>query len=159
MLKFVDVKEVFAEIPQEITLAVSISGCPIRCKDCHSRYLWEDTGEPLTTEALSDMLKAHIGITCLCFMGGDQAPAEVNSLAQWVKTHHPDIKTAWYSGRDELAPDIELSHFDYLKIGRYDAEQGPLNQKTTNQRLWLVQHTDDGHHRLTDCTHHFWNRL
>ena len=159
MLKFVDVKEVFAEIPQEITLAVSISGCPIRCKGCHSRYLWEDTGEPLTTEALSDMLKAHIGITCLCFMGGDQAPAEVNSLAQWVKTHHPDIKTAWYSGRDEVAPDIELSHFDYLKIGRYDAEQGPLNQNTTNQRLWLVQHTDDGHHRLTDCTHHFWNRL
>lgn len=159
MLKFVDVKEVFAEIPQEITLAVSISGCPIRCKGCHSRYLWEDTGEPLTTEALSDMLKAHIGITCLCFMGGDQAPAEVNSLAQWVKTHHPDIKTAWYSGRDEVAPDIELSHFDYLKIGRYDAEQGPLNQKTTNQRLWLVQHTNDGHHRLTDCTHHFWNRL
>ena len=159
MLKFVDVKEVFAEIPQEITLAVSISGCPIRCKGCHSRYLWEDTGEPLTTEALSDMLKAHIGITCLCFMGGDQAPAEINSLAQWVKTHHPDIKTAWYSGRDEVAPDIELSHFDYLKIGRYDAEQGPLNQKTTNQRLWLVQHTDDGHHRLTDCTHHFWNRL
>lgn len=159
MLKFVDVKEVFAEIPQEITLAVSISGCPIRCKGCHSRYLWEDTGEPLTTKALSDMLKAHIGITCLCFMGGDQAPAEVNSLAQWVKTHHPDIKTAWYSGRDEVAPDIELSHFDYLKIGRYDAEQGPLNQKTTNQRLWLVQHTDDGHHRLTDCTHYFWNRL
>lgn len=157
MLKYVDIKEVFAEIPQEITLAVSISGCPIRCRGCHSRYLWEDVGEPLTAEALSDMLKSHIGISCLCFMGGDQEPAEVNSLAQWVKTNHPDIKTAWYSGRDELSPEIEINNFDYLKVGRYDAEHGPLNEETTNQKLWRVEHTPEGP-RLTDCTHHFWNR-
>lgn len=157
MLKYVDIKEVFAEIPQEITLAVSISGCPIRCRGCHSRYLWEDVGEPLTIEALSDMLKSHIGISCLCFMGGDQEPAEVNSLAQWVKTNHPDIKTAWYSGRDELSPEIEIHNFDYLKVGRYDDEHGPLNEETTNQKLWRVEHTPEGL-RLTDCTHHFWNR-
>ena len=29
-MKYVDVKEVFAEIHDEITLAISISGCPIR---------------------------------------------------------------------------------------------------------------------------------
>ena len=64
MMKYVDVKEVFAEIPDEITLAISISGCPIHCPGCHSQYLWADVGEPLTAEALDEMLKSHIGITC-----------------------------------------------------------------------------------------------
>ena len=57
MMKYVDVKEVFAEIPDEITLAISISGCPIHCPGCHSQYLWTDIGEPLTEEALAEMLK------------------------------------------------------------------------------------------------------
>ena len=65
MMKYVDEKEVFAEIPDEITLAVSISGCPIHCPGCHSQYLWADVGEPLTIEALSSMLQSHVGITCL----------------------------------------------------------------------------------------------
>ena len=51
MMKYVDVKEVFAEIPDEITLAISISGCPIHCPGCHRQYLWADVGEPLTAEA------------------------------------------------------------------------------------------------------------
>ena len=151
MLKFVDTKEVFAEIPDEITLAISISGCPIRCKGCHSQYLWADTGEELTTEVLSAQLESHIGVTCVCFMGGDQAPAEINQLALWVKSH-TDVKTAWYSGRAELTAEIETVNFDYLKLGPYDAENGPLNQRSTNQRLYRV----DKGQRLEDITHRFW---
>lgn len=157
MLKYVDVKEVFAEIPDEITLAISISGCPIRCKGCHSTYLWGDTGEELTTEVLSTLLEKHFGITCVCFMGGDNDPVEINRLALWVKTG-TDVKTAWYSGRDELSDDVDVANFDYLKIGRYDAERGPLNSRNTNQVLWRVEHTQDGH-TLVDCTPRFWGRL
>ena len=138
MMKYVDVKEVFAEIPDEITLAISISGCPIHCPGCHSQYLWADVGEPLTTEALDEMLKSHIGITCLCFMGGDQDPAEIDRLAFWVKGNSK-VRTAWYSGRDKLPQEITLSNFDYIKTGPYDAKCGPLNVKTTNQRLFRVE--------------------
>ena len=152
-MKFVDVKEVFAEIPDEITLAISISGCPIQCKGCHSQYLWEDVGQEITTEVLSDLLRKHLGVSCLCFMGGDQDPAEVNCLAQWTK-QHAKVKTAWYSGRATLAREIDLQHFDYIKIGPYVEEQGPLNMKTTNQRFYRVV---DG--QLTDITARFWNRL
>ena len=162
-MKFVDVKEVFAEIPDEITLAISISGCPIQCKGCHSQYLWEDTGQELTPEVLSTLLdqhfgvscflRKHLGVSCLCFMGGDQDPAEVNRLAQWTK-QHSKVKTAWYSGRATLSRDIDLQYFDYIKIGPYVEEQGPLNVKTTNQRLYRVV---DG--QLTDITARFWNRL
>lgn len=149
-MKYVDVKEVFAEIPDEITLAISISGCPIHCPGCHSQYLWEDVGEPLTTEALAEMLKSHIGITCLCLMGGDQAPDEINRLAQWIK-ENSDVRTAWYSGRSELPSEIKLSNFDYLKTGPYDAKCGPLNVRTTNQKLYRVEQGE-----LTDITYRFW---
>ena len=150
MMKYVDEKEVFAEIPDEITLAVSISGCPIHCPGCHSQYLWADVGEPLTTEALSSMLQSHVGITCLCLMGGDQDPAEINRLAGWVKENF-DVHTAWYSGRNELPKEIQLAHFDYLKTGPYDDACGPLNVRTTNQRLYRVESG-----KLTDITHRFW---
>ncbi len=149
-MKYVDVKEVFAEIPDEITLAVSISGCPIRCPGCHSRYLWDDIGEPLTAEALADMLRSHAGVTCLCLMGGDQDPALIDSLARWVK-ENTSVRTAWYSGRTKLPPEISPRHFDYLKTGPYDAARGPLNVRTTNQRLYRVENG-----LLTDITHRFW---
>ena len=152
-MKYVDVKEVFAEIPDEITLAISISGCPIRCKGCHSQYLWEDVGEELNTDALSAMLAGHVGITCLCFMGGDQDAAEINRLAEWVK-QNSDVCTAWYSGRDELPAQVELKNLDYLKLGRYDATAGPLNQRTTNQHLWRVEHGETD--TLQEITHRFW---
>lgn len=149
-MKYVDVKEVFAEIPDEITLAISISGCPIQCKGCHSQYLWEDTGQELTPEVLSTMLDQHFGVSCICFMGGDQDPEEINRLAHWVKDNSK-VKVAWYSGRVKLAPQIELANFDYLKIGPYDEACGPLNVRTTNQRFYRV---DDG--QMQEMTHLFW---
>jgi anaerobic ribonucleoside-triphosphate reductase activating protein len=107
-------------------------------------------GEPLTIEALSSMLQSHVGITCLCLMGGDQDPAEINRLAGWVKENF-DVHTAWYSGRNELPKEIQLAHFDYLKTGPYDDACGPLNVRTTNQRLYRVESG-----KLTDITHRFW---
>lgn len=149
-MKYVDVKEVFAEIPDEITLAVSISGCPIHCSGCHSQYLWDDVGEPLTVEVLSKMLKSHVGVSCICLMGGDQDPAGINQLARWVKGNSR-VRMAWYSGRSKLPTEIETCYFDYLKIGPYDAECGPLNARTTNQRLYRIEQG-----KLTDITFRFW---
>lgn len=154
MLKYVDTKEVFAEIPDEITLAISISGCPIRCKGCHSKYLWDDVGEPLSVSSLSAMLTDHAGISCVCFMGGDQAPEEINTLARWVK-ENTDIRTAWYSGADEISPAIELSCLDYLKVGHYSEKSGPLNSPTTNQILWRIEHKD-ADNNLVNITSRFW---
>lgn len=154
MLRYVDVKEVFAEIPDEITLAISISGCPIHCKGCHSQYLWEDVGEELTKDALSVILAEHFGITCICFMGGDQDPAEIDNLALYVR-EHSNIRIAWYSGRDKIPQQINLDNFDYVKIGRYDEESGPLNNRGTNQILYRVEHTTNDT-ALTDITHRFW---
>ena len=87
MLKYTGFDIVFQEIPDEVTLAVNISNCPHRCPGCHSPYLWEDTGEPLTAAVLADWLTHYSReITCICFMGGDASPDEVAGLARWIDT-------------------------------------------------------------------------
>lgn len=45
-MKYVDTKIVFQELPNEITLAINISGCPCACIGCHSSYLSQDIGDP-----------------------------------------------------------------------------------------------------------------
>jgi len=151
-MKYVDTKEVFAEIPDEITLAISISGCPIRCKGCHSQYLWEDIGSPLDTDAVEGLLAKNDNISCIAFMGGDASPAEVNQLATYVHAHHPSLKVAWYSGRIRIPAIINKKDFDYIKIGPFIRHLGPLNKETTNQRLY--RQTADG--QFEDITNRFW---
>lgn len=151
MLKYVDTKVVFAEIPDEITLAINISGCPCNCKGCHSSYLAGDIGERLDFDSLNKVINANTGVTCVSFMGGDVNPSNVNSLAEFIRAKYPELKTAWYSGRQELSEDIELMNFDYIKLGPYIEELGPLNSKTTNQRFYKVL---EG--ALIDITKRFW---
>ena len=150
MLKYVDAKVVFAEVPDEITLAINISNCPCHCKNCHSSYLAEDIGEELNSHSLKGLIDNNKGITCISFMGGDSNPSEVNALAKWVKTHC-SIKVAWYSGKQELSNGINLENFDYIKLGPYIEEFGPLNSRTTNQRFYKVS---DG--ELINITSKFW---
>ena len=151
MLKYVDTKVVFAEVPDEITLAINISGCPCNCKGCHSSYLAEDIGEPLDLQRLTNLIDSNKGITCVGLMGGDANPSEVDDIAQDIKEYYPELKVGWYSGRQELSKDIELSNFDYIKLGPYIEEFGPLNSKTTNQRFYKVNSKE-----LVDITNRFW---
>lgn len=156
MLKYVDTKVVFAEIPDEITLAISISGCPCHCKGCHSAYLAEDIGVSLSEAGLTLLIEANEGISCVAFMGGDANPEEINLYAAFIKGMYPGIKVAWYSGRQELSKDIDLMNFDYIKLGPYDEDKGPLNKRTTNQKFYKVFHFSTGRCELIDITHKFW---
>lgn len=151
MLKYVDTKVVFAEVPDEVTLAINISNCPCQCKGCHSSYLAQDIGEPLDLQHLTNLIDSNKGITCVCIMGGDANPSEVDDIAQDIKEYYPELKVGWYSGRQELSKDIELSNFDAIKLGPYKEEFGPLNSRTTNQRFYKVS---DG--ELIDITSKFW---
>ncbi len=155
MIKYVNTEVVFQEIPDETTLAINLSGCPCHCPGCHSSYLWDDIGEPLTAEALEALIKANDGmVTCVSLMGGDADPDAVDRLALWLRNHHPDIKTAWYSGRIRLARGIDMNHFDYIKLGPYIRHLGALKDKTTNQRLYKRVAED----RFEDITYRFWNK-
>lgn len=140
MLRYVDYDIVFQEIPDEVTLAVNLSNCPNRCKGCHSPQLTEDTGEPLTEESLSVLLdKYGKAITCICFMGGDASPGEVERLAKFLHTRADmPVKVGWYSGKPELPSGIHLNYFQYIKLGPYVERLGGLKSPETNQRLYRV---------------------
>lgn len=152
MLKYIDSNIVFQEIPDEVTLAVNLSGCPCRCPGCHSKYLWGDSGEPLDGQAIEGLLGKHSGrVSCLALLGGDAAPAEVDSLLAGVRKRHPNLHTAWWSGRTLPSPQVSLSNLDYLKLGPYLAHLGPLKSRRTNQRLYRVVEGT-----LHDITSRFW---
>lgn len=152
MLKYVDTKVVFQEVPDEITLAINISNCPCHCKNCHSPYLAEDIGTELTFNELRRLIKNNSGISCIAFMGGDSEPKRIDALASFV-TNHYQLKVAWYSGRQELSKDIELRNFDAIKLGPYIEELGPLSSRTTNQRFYKVNDKE-----LIDITSRFYDR-
>ena len=158
MLKYVNTMVTFSEVPDEISLCIEISNCPCHCKGCHSSYLAEDIGEELTLDKIYKLIDNNEGITCICFMGGDSSPKEIDMFARLIKDLY-DIKVAWYSGRQELSKDINLSNFNYVKLGPYIEELGPLNSKTTNQRMYKVayNHYDDGTsgYELEDITYKF----
>lgn len=155
MLKYVNYEVVFAEIPDEISLAINISNCPCKCPGCHSPYLAEDIGERLRYDNLISLIHKNKGITCVAFMGGDADPLSVNAYASIIKEQFPSLKVAWYSGRQELSKDIELSNFDFIKIGPYVEQFGPLNNPNTNQIMYKVVHENDKN-ILLNITNKFW---
>ena len=152
MLKYLNTQVTFAEVPDEITLCINITGCKNGCKNCHSSYLAEDIGNPLNKTVLSKLLEDNKGISCVSFMGGDRDTIHIVALASWVKTH-TNLKVAWYSGRQELSDIVarQLRWFDYIKLGPYKEEFGPLNSRTTNQRMYKVHDCE-----LEDITSKFW---
>lgn len=162
MIKYVDTKVVFQEIPDETTLAINISNCPCHCKGCHSSYLAEDIGEILDEDALVSLLRGNKGITCVAFMGGDSDPEYLNWLASIMRDmsdgepgNWANVKIAWYSGRQELSPDIDLRNFDYIKLGPYIEEKGPLSSRTTNQVMLQIDN-NCGRSIVKDITSRFW---
>lgn len=159
VVKYVDTKVVFREIPDEITLAINISNCPCGCDGCHSSYLAKDIGNILNKDALENLISSNPGITCVAFMGGDADPKYINNLALLVN-NNKDIKVAWYSGRDYISPNIDVRNFDYIKVGPYKKECGPLDNPNTNQRLYKINKVteEDGQDNviLEDITSKFW---
>ena len=150
MLKFTpqDTTVVFAEIPDEICLAINLSRCPHRCPGCHSPYLQTDVGEELTENTVYDLINKNRGITCVLFMGGDGDKETLIEIAECVK--RLNLKTAWYSGEESIDFSKFQRYFNYIKIGPYIRERGPLNNPSTNQRLYLI----DGD--IKDITNRFW---
>ena len=153
MLKYLNTQVTFAEVPDEITLCINITGCKNGCKNCHSSYLAQDIGTELTFNEVRKLIKKNSGISCIAIMGGDAEPDKINTLASFIINHYNSIKVAWYSGRQELSNSIDLSNFDYIKLGPYKEEFGPLNSRTTNQRFYKVNGKE-----LVDITSRFYDR-
>ena len=139
---------VLEEIPDKVTLAVEISNCRGSCIGCHSPFLKQDIGEELTPEAVDALIAANFGVNCFLLLGEGRDRDALLRIAEHLRRRHPGIERALYSGRPEVEPEIHAA-FDYVKVGPYIQELGPLNKPTTNQRLY---------HHGEDITARFWHR-
>lgn len=151
MLKYAYCKELFAEVPDEITLGISISGCTIHCPACHSKELWKDEGIILGLTELQYLMNKHKGITCLCLLGGEH---DIDGLKELFIYARQYVKTAWYCGLDKIPQnkiDI-LNYLDFCKLGGYNHRFGGLSSPNTNQRMYKILHPDNGTFLYEDIT-------
>lgn len=152
MLKYHTIDVSCKAIPGEVSLIFNITGCTIKCPGCNEKTLWKDKGTPLTFDEVRAILKNYnSAVTCVCFMGGEHEPSEINSLARLTKHLYPCLHTAWYSGLNRIPDEIEYHNFNYLKTGRYEASKGVLGEQGTNQRVFMVSEDCT----LTDITHKY----
>lgn len=151
MLKYIPslTDTVIEEIPRRVTLAVEITNCRGNCPGCHSPFLRRDIGEELTEQIIDALIADNFGINCFLFLGEGSDPDALLHLARHIKSAHPGMETAVYSGREHVE-DTFFEVFDYVKVGPYVESLGPLNKDTTNQRLY--------YHRQ-DITSYFWKKV
>lgn len=124
----------FQEVPTEISLVLSISGCPHRCHGCHSVELWKkDNGTLLTDAYFFNLLKRYKGyVTCICFFGGEWHPLRLAELCSYSRKF--GLKTCLYTGANDV-PESLKKELDFLKIGPWIEALGGLESIHTNQRF------------------------
>ncbi|GAA0348394.1 hypothetical protein GCM10009092_10980 [Bowmanella denitrificans] len=124
----------FQEVPDEVALAFTITGCPLRCEGCHSQDSWDpSTGEALTPQLFARYLQryAHL-VSCVLFFGGEWHPDALLALLQQAR--QAGLKTCLYTGMNKIPARLQ-THLDYLKTGRWYSQLGGLTSPTTNQRF------------------------
>lgn len=149
MIKYVKSMVTFEELPTEVTLSLSISNCQNRCPGCHSAELRANIGTQLTDNSLDDLITKNNGVSAVLFLGEGNDKDELIKLAEHVRKHWK-LRVALYSGREDVENDI-WNTFDYIKVGGYKSEFGPLTNVNTNQRLYRIE---NGNRK--DITHMFW---
>ena len=121
-------------MPDEISLALSISGCNLECNGCHSSETWVKTyGEELTNTILNNLLTKNKHISCLLIYDGMHNIDRLIELLVIAKSFN--LKTAMYTGLEHLEPEL-LAMLDYYKLGKYDKNLGGLSSPITNQKLY-----------------------
>ena len=135
MLYYSHPQVVFQEVPNEISLALAISGCPLGCKGCHSSHTWQPTyGQALTAAEFQRLIDKNKYISCVLFYGGEWQLECLLALIRIAKDNN--LRVCLFTGLDyDQVPQQLLTELDYIKVGRYIEELGGLKSHTTNQRF------------------------
>ena len=152
-LRFTREEIVWQEVPNEVSLAFLLSGCPLRCVGCHSADSWKaGLGEALSVDYLRERLRRYAGLlTCVLFLGGEWQPENLLALLRVARDEF-GLKTCLYTGLErEEVPPMLLPELSFLKTGRWLPERGGLDNPNTNQRFTDLQTGED-------LTALFWRR-
>lgn len=156
MLKYLNSQVYLTEIPDEISLGISVLGCNIHCSDCHSKHTWDinckDLGIPLTYEEIDRLIETNPFITCVLFFGGEWDLEYLENIIKYIRKNHK-LKVALYSGQDArfFRKKTISTIINYLKVGSFVKALGGLRSPTTNQRLYSIEPPF-----WIDITERFW---
>lgn len=125
---------VLQEVPGEVSLLFTISGCQLNCDGCHSTEIHDATyGTSLTPELFIEQLEKYNNmISCVLFFGGEWQKEKLITLLKIAK--EKQLKTCLYTGKNKL-PQTLLQQLDFVKYGKWKPELGGLDQPNTNQRF------------------------
>jgi anaerobic ribonucleoside-triphosphate reductase activating protein len=116
---------------------------------------------------IDHLVDDNFGVNCFLFLGEGRDPERLLELAAHVRAL--GLAPALYSGRREVDGTF-WEYFDYVKVGPYIPENGPLNNPGTNQRLYRVLGPEEpapegtefrlraSGRRFIDITSRFWHR-
>ena len=173
---------VLQEVPDEISLAFMIQGCPYHCYNCHSSELWDTNlkknknnfGKLLScSNVLKEIEKVQGLVSCILFLGGDWDLVNLRPITTYLK-QTSDRKIALYGYNelsyylnDDIPKDFNsyvnnrylgnsiLYSLDYLKTGKYIESLGGLKYKITNQRFYEINSNIQGT-IIKNLTYKFW---
>ncbi len=149
MVHYSEVDVTFSEVPNEVSLSISINGCGFHCVGCHSPHLQENSGNKLDIDALQELLEKYAEyVSVVTFLGGDNNPSLIE-LLNFLGLNYPQLKICIYTGNTSVSEELEAC-LDYLKVGSYIEDLGGLSDITTNQRMYELC---DG--ERIDITHKF----
>lgn len=127
------------DVPDEIALGIFLSGCPHKCKNCHSSFTWDPNyGKILNKEVLRNLISRQKYISCVLFYGGDWDLKFLNEMLDVVDEFK--LKKCLYTGLEmENFPCDFIERLDYIKTGKYIQEKGPLFSENSNQKFIILK--------------------
>jgi anaerobic ribonucleoside-triphosphate reductase activating protein len=121
---------VFQEVPNEISLVIRFTGCPLACKGCHSENVKSAKGEYLTLVDFKSILNRNKhNVSCILFMGGEWNSELVDYIDLAAES---GFKTCLYTGLVDVHPKLKRN-LTYLKTGPWIESRGGLDSVDTNQ--------------------------
>lgn len=147
---------VLEEVPDKVSLALDITNCRGLCSGCHSPHLRGNIGEELTTERVDALIAANFGVNCFLFLGEGNDVDALLQIVRHINSRYPSMAVALYSGLPEVDERV-WDVFDYVKIGSYLSDRGPLNNRSTNQRMYQLER-GKGKRSAIDITERFWHK-
>lgn len=126
------------EVPGEISICFSITGCSLKCNGCHSSFLWKkENGKKLTLKTFTKILDTYKNLaSCVLFMGGDWYEKELINFLKIAKSNN--YKTCLYTGEEKVSTAI-LNELTWIKTGPWIEELGGLDVEITNQKFIEVK--------------------
>lgn len=135
-MRYLNYKISLNEIPGKIACCINMTGCPLKCKGCHSPEMQDGSmGIKLTDDLFFELHKKYgSNLDVVCFMGGEWNPDLWVFLASIKQSYR--YETALYTGLGlHQVPTYITQNLDYLKVGPYIEKFGGLESEHTNQSL------------------------